>query len=134
MSRQNVEALRRMYEAFQRGDWEQMVRDTDPEIEIREPRDLVTESGVYHGHAGFVEAVKWWPSQWDDFRAEITQMIDADDDQVVWVARHRGRGHGSGIEVENEIAYLSTFRAGKMIRWEMFLTLPEALEAVGLRE
>jgi ketosteroid isomerase-like protein len=111
-----------------------MVLVADPEIEVREPSGLVGSPHIYHGHEGFVEAANWWPSQWDEFHVEISRMIDVNDDQVVWVTRHRGRGHGSGIEVEGELTYVSTFRDGKMIRWDMFQDLREALDAVGLRE
>jgi hypothetical protein len=49
----------------------------------------------------------------------LTQLIDANDDQVVSVARHYGRGKGSGVEVETVFANMATFRDGKAIRWEM---------------
>jgi ketosteroid isomerase-like protein len=64
----------------------------------------------------------------------LTQLIDANDDQAVSVARHYGRGKGSGVEVETVFANMTTFRDGKAIRWEMFQGLGEALEAAELRD
>jgi ketosteroid isomerase-like protein len=133
MSQENVEVVRRWYDLFQRGDWESAVGDADPEIEIIEPQGVVG-SRRYHGHEGLVEALRGWPSQWDDFQVELVQIIDAGPDQVVSLTRHHARGKGSGVEVERELAYLMTFRDAMAIRWEMFLTLAEALEAAGLRE
>jgi ketosteroid isomerase-like protein len=125
--------VRRWYDLFRRGDWESAVGDAEPGIEIVEPRGVVG-SRSYHGHEGLVEALRAWPSQWDDFQVELVRIVDASADQVVSLTRHHARGKGSGIEVERDLAYLITFRDGKAIRWEMFLTLAEALEAAGLRE
>jgi ketosteroid isomerase-like protein len=133
MSQENVEAIRKAFEAFMAEDWEGVVRDADPEIEIIEPPGVVG-SRSYHGHEGLTQALKAWPSQWDDFHAELVEVIDANDDQVVSLTRHHGHGKGSGVEVEGEVAYLSTFHQGRVIRWEMFRSLGEALAAAGLSE
>jgi ketosteroid isomerase-like protein len=133
MSRENVEVVRRWYALFQRQDWEGAIQDAHPGIEIIEPLGVVG-SRRYHGHDGLVDALKGWPSQWDDFCAELVKVIDANPDQVVALTRHYARGKGSGIEVGRELAYVITFRDRKAIRWEMFLTLAEALEAAGLQE
>jgi ketosteroid isomerase-like protein len=133
MSQENVEAVHKSFDAYQRGEWEGVVRDADPDIEVVQPPDFADASS-YHGHQGFVEVLQWWPSQWEDFHVELTEVIDANDDQVILVTRQRGRGKGSGVEVAGEVAFVSTFRDGKMIRIEMFQSLQEALEAAGLRE
>jgi hypothetical protein len=78
-----------------------------------------------------VAAVQWWSSQWDDFHTELTQLIDANDDQVVHVVRNQGRGKLSGVEVAEEVAFLTTIRDGKATRIEMFRSVSEALEAPG---
>jgi len=133
MSRENVEIVQRWYDLFQRQDWEGSVEDADPDIEIIEPPGVVG-SRRYHGHDGLVEALQAWPSQWEEFHAELVKIIDANANQVVSLTRHHARGKGSGIEVERDLAYVITFRNGKAIRWEMFLTLDEALQAAGLSE
>ena len=133
MSEENVAVVRRWYDLFRSEDWEGAVRDAHPDIEIIEPPGVVG-SRTYHGHDGLVEALKAWPSQWDDFHVDLVKIIDANADQVVSLTRHHARGKGSGIEVERELAYVITFSDGKAIRWEMFLTLAEALEAAGLKQ
>jgi len=133
MSEENVEVVRRWFDTFRRQDWEGAVRAADPDIEVIEPPGVVG-SRSYHGHEGLVEAMTAWPSQWDDFHVELVEIVDANANQVVSLTRHHGRGKGSGIEVERQLAYVVTFRDGKAIRWEMFLTLAEALEAAGLSE
>ena len=129
MSRQNVETVRKGFEAYQQGDWERVVRDAAPDIEVVQPPDFA-DARSYHGHRGFVEVLQWWPSQWEDFHVELTEVIDVNDDQVVWATRQRGRGKGSGVEVVGEVAFVSTFHGGKTIRIEMFQSLDEALATV----
>jgi ketosteroid isomerase-like protein len=46
----------------------------------------------------------------------------------------RGRGSGSGVEVENRHGSVWTIRDGKAVRFEWFSEPDEALEAAGLRE
>jgi len=133
MSQENVETVRKAFEAYQRRDWDGVVRDADPEIEVVQPPDFA-DATSYHGHRGFVEVLRWWPSQWEDFHVELAEVIDMNEDQVVWVTRQRGRGKGSGVEVVGEVAFVSTFRDGKTIRIEMFQSVREALESVGVRE
>ena len=45
-----------------------------------------------------------------------------------------GRGKGSGVEVEADFAFVFTIRQGKLLRWQMFTSREEALEAAGLPE
>ena len=133
MSQEKLESVRRGYEAARRGDWETFLRDIDPNVEFVELPAFGTRT--YHGHEGLMDALKWWPSQWDDFDSELLQVIDVDDEHVVSLHRNRGRGKASGVEVIEEVAFLSTLgRNGKVTRIEMFRSVAEALEAAGLRD
>jgi ketosteroid isomerase-like protein len=53
---------------------------------------------------------------------------------VVVRAYFRGRGRGSGLEVDARFYELYTLRGGKIVRQDEFTELEEALEAAGLRE
>jgi ketosteroid isomerase-like protein len=46
----------------------------------------------------------------------------------------RGRGRGSGVEVEARFYEVYTVRDGRTVRWEEFSDRAEALKAAGLRE
>jgi ketosteroid isomerase-like protein len=56
-------------------------------------------------------------------------IIDAGDDVVVSVTRHRGRGRESGLEMDFEVFYVQRVRQGKLSRLEMFFSREQALEA-----
>ena len=129
MSSAIVELVREGFAAWERGDIDWIIEHSDPGIEIIQPRE-VPDSKSYRGHDGVHEAFEDWPMQWDEFRAELLDVIDVSDTQAVSVTRHYLRARG--IEMEQEVSYVHTFRDGLGIRWEMYLTRDEALKAAGL--
>jgi ketosteroid isomerase-like protein len=127
MSLENVEAIRRSSEAWRRQDWEAMIRDVDANVVFVELPAFGKK--VHHGREGLVDFMSWWPSQWEAFRAELKEVIDVSDSQVVSVNHHSARMKRTGVELEEDVAFLTTFRAGKAVRIEMFRTAAEAIEA-----
>jgi ketosteroid isomerase-like protein len=132
MSRENVELVRRCFDLFGRGDMEAVLEYVDPAIETIEGPEM-PGSATYRGHAGLVEAYRHWASQWDDFRIEVEELIDAGS-HVVAVTRHHGTGRASGATVGGLVAYVFTVCDGKLARMRIFNTKAEALEAAGLPE
>jgi ketosteroid isomerase-like protein len=55
-------------------------------------------------------------------------------DHVVAAVRLRGRGRGSGVEVDARFYEVYTLSHGKILRMDQFTQRSEALQAVGLRE
>jgi ketosteroid isomerase-like protein len=74
-----------------------------------------------------------WTGAWDDYRVEVEKLIDFGE-HVLAKTRHHGRGKGSGVEVEQEIFQLWTFRHDRVVRARMYYDEAEALEAARLRE
>jgi hypothetical protein len=70
---------------------------------------------------------------WDEYVLDATEIIDADEDQVVVVRCERGRGTGSRVRPERRWAVVYTFQMGKVVRFQAFKTREEALEASGVR-
>ena len=132
MSQENVEIVRAAFDAYFRGDMESVLRLMDPEIVVMQPPE-VPDGRTLHGHAGVMEAIAAWPEQWDDYQLEIVQIVDAGDNVVVRT-HQRGRGKGSGVEVEDEIWFVAGFRNGRIADWRMFGAESDALEAAGLSE
>lgn len=130
MSQQNVDLVRAGYDAFACGDYAFMLDRFDPDIEVTEPAGF-PDARTYHGPPGVLEAIANWAGGWQDFHQDVERIIDAGD-QVVGLVRHHGRGKQSGAPVELRLGYLHTIKNGKIVRWEMFETWDEALEAAGL--
>jgi uncharacterized protein len=129
MSQENMEIVRAAFDAYFRGDMESALGFVDPEIVVTQRSEL-PDAAPRHGHAGVVEAIAVWPDQWDDYQLEIVEIRDAGE-HVIVRSHHRGRGKGSGVDVEDEIWYVFAFRNGKVAEWRMFGAEREALEAVG---
>jgi ketosteroid isomerase-like protein len=70
---------------------------------------------------------------WTSYQAELTELIDAGDNVVGVVHEKTGIG-GSDDFVERDLFHVWTHRDGLVVRWRVFATREQALEAAGLRE
>jgi uncharacterized protein len=136
MSQENVDLVRRVYEADDRGDLTAVFAAYDPEIEWHVPGLASPELGfdpVYVGHDGVRTFWRLWLSAWETTTFDYHEFIDAGE-HVVVVQSQRNRGRTSGIELEWNFAQVWTIQDAKVVRVEFFPTRGEALEAVGLSE
>jgi ketosteroid isomerase-like protein len=124
MSRENVEIVRAIYEAWSEN------RSAAPfierDLEYVNPPEAV-EPGTRIGRKYLAAVQDVYP----DFRAEPERFIDAGDDVVV-IATIRARGVRSQAATEQRQGYVWTVRDGKAIRFRWFNDPRQALEAVGL--
>jgi ketosteroid isomerase-like protein len=134
MSEENVEIVRRIYDALGRPD--DVAALWHPEVEFDVSRDIwgaVVGGGHYRG----VDGVRKWMldlyGAWEHLDLDCEELIDAGH-QVIAVLSVRGRGRTSGIEVAYRPAGIWTLRQGKVVQVVWFPTREEALEAVGLRQ
>jgi ketosteroid isomerase-like protein len=133
MSQENVEIVRRGYEAFAEGGV--AFEFLDSEIEWRGPREFPDLAEPHYGHDGVRRYMEKLSEVFEDYRMVPEKFIDAGTDRVLVFSREGGRGKGSGAEVQsNPTAHLWTLRDGKAVRMESYWDRAEALEAVGLSE
>jgi ketosteroid isomerase-like protein len=76
---------------------------------------------------------KRWDAGWDELETVVEEIID-NGDKVVMAVRYRGRGPGSGVEVNDRVFEVHTFRDGQCVRKVDFRERSEAIEAAGLSE
>ena len=135
MSEENVDAMRKVYEAMARGDFWVAGEVFDPEIEWSWSPSLsgLTGVGTYHGIEGVEAATRDVFKAWDLFQQDAEEFIEEGDDVVVVVRMH-GRLKGSHQEIEDTAGHVWTFRDSRVIRFRAFDTPSEALEAAGLSE
>jgi ketosteroid isomerase-like protein len=130
MSEENVDKVRDYMAAYNRRDFEAAVESYDPNVEFVLPARQASDSCQ-----GPNQIVRFWDDideNFDDFRLEPKEHIDAGD-RVATRLRHRGRGKGSGAELNEELYHeVATFRDGKIVRLEYFAEWSEALRAAGL--
>jgi ketosteroid isomerase-like protein len=132
MSQENLEVVRAIYDAYERGDYRAAFECFHEDIEWFGPPD-VSNSGFARGHEGVRHSLSTWVGTWDEYHFELRELIDAGD-QVLAVGWQRGRGKGSGVGVSEEIFSVWTMRTGKVVRQRMFREKVQAVEAVRLRE
>ena len=134
MSRENVEVVRRVWEAAERRDNQAVFALYDTAI-VWESHDAgpIEGGGHYHGHEGVRQFFHDWLESFETYRAQAETFIEAGNKVVVGY-RVSGRGKGSGVEIEMARWNVYGIRNGLVIRVELFKTKEEALEAVGLGE
>src|SRR3954453_23684009 len=106
MSQENVELARQAWDAIQRGDYAFAQALMAPDVVIVQPPE-VPDAKTYEGHDAVRQGWEDWPSQWEDFRTELVEVIDVDDDTLISVTRQRGRGRESGIEMDFEVFFVT---------------------------
>jgi ketosteroid isomerase-like protein len=142
MAQENVETLRAFLEPWGREAWtlEAWERGEvvdmsflDPDV-VYEDENLPDHIGeAYRGHEGIVRAAKRWvePNEW--LLVELEQIL-GEGDRLVSIHRSRSKARHTGIEFEEPVAYVWTFRDGKVVHFQSFRKPEQALEAAGLRE
>jgi ketosteroid isomerase-like protein len=133
MPENNVDVVRRIFEAGSRRDGEAVLALYDEAIvwDVSRVDGADFEGGVFHGHDGLRRWHREWYSAWADIENDLEELIDAGEN-VVSVTTQRGRGKASGIDVEVKQWAVWTVRAGKVIRVAWFTSRDEALDAAGL--
>jgi ketosteroid isomerase-like protein len=121
-----AELAQGIIEAYRRGDLEWLLEHTAPEVVIVQVPEI-PDARTYTGHDGTVEALLDWPRQWEDFRIEPERIFAPDTENLIMKAVHGGRPHSMDIEVEAQIVFVFHVRDGLLARWDMYLTLDEAL-------
>jgi ketosteroid isomerase-like protein len=135
MSQENVEAVRRVSDAYNRRDVGAMLDELHPEIEWYPwlQVQLGGEATVYRGHEGIREGIRDGEDAFSEIQAEQSELRDLGD-QVIAIGRLRARGKESGAVTDSAIAWIVDFEGGKVIRVREYLDPAEALEAAGLSE
>ena len=134
MSQENVELVRRAYEAWNAGNFDAASELLSPEMEWQMPPNL-PESDTWRSKAEVQRGLEDFMESWKELRAEVQELIDAGE-RVVALVRFRGRSAVTGLEVQGVSvdAAVWTVRDGKLAKVEMYGGTEAALEAVGLRE
>ena len=132
---QNVEIVRRLVDAWNRQDIEDILALTDAEAEYVNAPTAV-EPGTRRGHD---ELVSVFRKQWE-FLAGAVQEIDRlhdRGDEIITGGRVSRTMPSSDVRISNPLLMSWRFRDGKVIRLEMLAAgpeFPDAVEAAELSE
>jgi ketosteroid isomerase-like protein len=144
MASENVEIVRRSFEALQRSlevhfsapgsiadalnagklppEFEQLFSRLDPDVEWN-----TAFAGLsFHGHQGCAAGWDWLFEVADDFRVSLTDVVDLGGDRVMAALDRVLKGKGSEIEVSAPMFSVVTLRNGLIIRMDEYSTRAEA--------
>jgi ketosteroid isomerase-like protein len=133
MSQENVEVVRRTWEAFMRGD-ESYLHEFEVSVEWTTAEDE-PDPQTYRGIEGVRTLARTlFGELWErDFEILSIEYIDAEPFVIV-PFRALVKARLSGVELEAEETHVYELRGGKVVRVREYRTKREALEAAGLSE
>jgi ketosteroid isomerase-like protein len=99
-----TEIVRRAHEALNTGDVEALVALCDEDFRL-DMSDRVLNPSVYEGHDGIRAFYAEVLDIWESFTWEPIELHEVDD-LVVAVLHSRGKGRGSGVELDRRSAML----------------------------
>jgi ketosteroid isomerase-like protein len=127
----NVELVRRSFEAMSAWDVDELLRLYAPDVEFLPLTGTLVESGGYRGHEGvrayFAEARELW----EVLEPEGHEYLDLGE-RVVVAGRCRVRGRASGAESHPACAWVIGVRDGTIVSHRTCATHDEALLAAGV--
>jgi ketosteroid isomerase-like protein len=132
VSRENVELVRQLLQAFNERDLEAFVALTAPDFEWS-PSVVAVDGEVFRGPEGIETYFGRMADAWAEFKTLADEMRDLGE-RVLVVGRLRGVGLSSGAPVEVPLSILYDVRDGRITRMHSFLDPDEALRAAGLAE
>src|SRR6266566_5021177 len=110
MSSENVEAVERIFRAFNRRDIPAFLDLLDPDVEWV-PILAVLEGRVYRGHADVKRWVEDLAPDWEFFEVYNEELRDLGD-RVLIFGHWRARGRASGVESEPPGIWLYEIKGG----------------------
>ena len=126
MQSERVAVIHRFNDAFNRRDFEAILRDLDPHVELDEWRDA-PGAETYRGPDGVRRAFDKWFETWEWMQVDIEDVEEAGDRVLVTVYQ-RARGSASGAEVSVRSWSLYEFRDEKVHRLRLFIDQENAME------
>jgi ketosteroid isomerase-like protein len=132
MSEEDVEIVKEFSRRFAEGG--HVTREYfDSEIVWDTTASGMPGAGIYEGWDGVRRFWVDWLEPWEDYEIEYDEF-SAEGDDVMCVFRQAATGKGSGIRSEIEFFALWHLEASKVVRFRLFESRAQALEAAGLSQ
>jgi ketosteroid isomerase-like protein len=128
MASENVERLRRGYNAYMRGELDEIVDLLDQEVELHEEPDL-PDARIWHGREGVLAFFAEADARWREVGFELDEIVELGDQAAVVTGTLHGVGAMSGVGVETPFAHLWEGQDGKVTRVRFFFEKEKALAA-----
>jgi uncharacterized protein len=128
---ENLDALKRGYEAFNNGDIETVLEIFADDIRWEGPNtDGAPMSGTHEGKDAVAQAISQIAEKWDPFSAKPDEFIEQDDTIVV-LSHIEGQAKSSGNEIKLPGVEIWRMSGGKAQRVQSLVDTAEVLKAAG---
>jgi len=134
MSQENVEFVRSIYAAWERGDY-RSIDWADPKIEY-----VIIDGpapGSWTGHAGLAEGWAGVMTAFEEFSTQADEFRELDHERVLVIGHHSGRGRSSGMDLgrmQTQTLGLFHVRDGKVTRFVTYWDRERGFADLGLSE
>jgi ketosteroid isomerase-like protein len=134
MAQEKLEFVRSIYADWERGDFAS-AEWAHPDIEFAVGDSF--EAGGVTGLVRMAEAWHDWLSAWEQYRVEVDEYRKLDDERILVLMLHCGRGKTSGLDVgqtKRAGANVLHVRDGKVTKLVLYWDRERALADLGLSE
>jgi ketosteroid isomerase-like protein len=126
MESENARLIREGYAALNRLDVEWLSARMDPDLEFAS-RFSGLSGRTYKGLGAFEQWFADVTESWESIEQTPERLVDLDAERTAVEVRFKARGRGSGVEVDQRIAFVFTVRDGKVARIDPYDSLEDAL-------
>lgn len=130
----NLQAVKRMYDAFAEGDIPTVLDQMSPDIVWHEAENFpYADRSPYKGPEAVLEGVfARCGSEWDGFGVEIEELIDAGE-TIVGLGRYSGTYKATGKAQNPQLAHIWRVKDGKVVGFQQHVDTLHVAEVTGTR-
>jgi ketosteroid isomerase-like protein len=130
--RENMALTQRALQLYVGRDIEGLLELYDPDVIVTAPDFM--NAGPFRGHDGVMEWISRWNEAWDTFDFDVKAIEPVGERHVVVSILVRGRGAGSGVEVEQMSYWVAEARNRLGTYLEAMVSEERAFELARRRE
>jgi uncharacterized protein len=131
MSRDHVDIVRGIYDAWSRGDLEGFIGALDAEVEWRFADNFVygQVNPIVGREALRASSLKRLRTEWEGFDGILTELLDAGND-IVGLGHYVGTYRGTGKQMRAQFVHVWTLADGKVTRWRQCVDTKPFADAI----
>ena len=125
----NVDIIKSLYQAFERGDISSVLDVLDPNVEWIESEGI-PYGGTFVGHEAVLNGVfQKIGSEWDNFQAHVDEFLDAGD-RVITLGFDSGTYKATGKSMRAATASIWTLKNGKVVKFVQYIDTLKVVAAL----
>jgi ketosteroid isomerase-like protein len=132
LAAENIDTMRRAYDAFNRGDIDTVMDILEPNVEWHEPEvEGIPFAGTHRGSQQVAENV-FQPAleHYENFQVVPEEFLDAGE-RVVALGRFKGSAKATGRTLDAPFAHVWALRNGKAVSFRNYTDTAQFLQTLG---